>query len=50
MSKFEYILTFESDAENIPDILTKITEIIREKLLNKITNVKPTLTISGKEE
>jgi len=45
MSKFEYKLTFESDAENISDILGKITETVREELLDKIVNVMPMTTI-----
>ena len=36
MSKFEYKLTFESDAEYIPDILEKITKTIRKELLDEI--------------
>ena len=45
MGKFEYKLTFESDAENIPDVLGKITETIKEELLDKIVNVMPMITI-----
>jgi len=45
MSKFKYKLTFESDAENVPDILGKITKTITEELLDKIVNVVPTITI-----
>ena len=45
MSKFEYKLTFESDAENIPDVLGKITETIKEELLDKIVNVMPMIII-----
>ena len=48
MNKFEYKLTFESDAEDIPDILSKITEILKEELLDKIVNIIPTLTILDK--
>jgi len=50
MGKFEYKLTFESDAEDIPDILVKITETIREELLDKIVNVMPVITILDKKE
>ena len=49
MSKFEYKITFESDAEDIPDILGKITETITEELLDKIVNVVPTITILDKK-
>ena len=48
MSKFEYKLTFESDAEDIPDILEKITETIKKDLLDKIINPLPTITILEK--
>jgi len=48
MSKFEYKLTFESDAEYIPDILEKITKTIRKELLDKIINPLPTITILDK--
>jgi len=45
MNKFEYKLTFESDSENIIEILGKITEIIREELLGKMINPAPLITI-----
>jgi hypothetical protein len=45
MSKFEYKLEFESDINDMPVILRKITEIIRAALLNSIINVMPTITI-----
>ena len=45
MGKFEYKLTFESDAENIPDVLGKITKTIKEELLDKIVNVMPMIII-----
>ena len=48
MSKFEYKLTFESDSENIFEVLDKITETIKEELLDKIVNVMPTITILDK--
>ena len=48
MNKFEYKLTFESDAKDIPDILFKITETVRIELLDKITNTVPTITMLNK--
>jgi len=48
MGKFEYKLIFESDAENIPDILVKISETIRKELLDKMINPIPIITILDK--
>jgi len=48
MNKFEYKLTFESDAEDMHDILCKITETIKEELLDKIVNVVPMIIILDK--
>ena len=45
LSKFEYKLNFEYDLKDVPDILFRITEIIKTELKDKITNVTPTFTV-----
>ena len=48
MRKFEYKLNFESDSDNIANVLDKITETLKEELVDKITNAMPTITILDK--
>ncbi len=49
MNRYEYKLAFESDIEDVPNILIKITKILETELKDKITNIMPTFTILKEE-
>jgi len=45
MPKYEYKIEFSSDAENILEILTRITDTIRNELVPYSNDIKPTVTV-----
>jgi len=45
MPKYEYKIEFDSEADNIPEILRYITDVIKADLAPYVKNIQPTVTI-----
>jgi len=45
MTKYEYKIEFTSEVENIPEILTRITETIKTELLPYSNDIKPIVAV-----
>jgi len=45
MPKYEYKLEFNSEAENMPEILRYITDVIKSNLVPYAENIMPTVTV-----
>jgi len=45
MPKYEYKIEFNTEAENMPEILRYITDVIKTDLVPYVENIIPTVTV-----